>query len=344
MIKLKRIEFDVLKSLPTSRDFTDIVRSSGISPSSVRGILERIRRSFLIRGFFHLSGLGYQLYLVRKEFDPILHIRLVPFIIEKIPVLVSKSRSLTFYLVMGPPEGRDEVADILKVDPDTVTPVRRFVWRPDVARGLTLKDADLNLEIDYIRENFEKVVVPSFEPPIRQRPDHIDLWIIAELARNPFVKLSSIARSMGIKQQVASYHYLQHVRPFHIFNAVTPRFSSLNIPGVFLEISVKNGMADQLAWALTNHPYIREAFSASDGNVYALTYLQGRELWDLYKFLKESDSIEDLRLYGVLIDEIKEYTPPFGEAFREDPYNLRPMYEAVQVPSKASGWMLYEIT
>lgn len=344
MIKLKRIELDVLRSLGDSRDYTDIARTARISPSSVRRVLERLREKFLIRGYFSFKGLGYRLILLRKEFDPALYSRPIPFILEKIPLVTGKGKKTTYYLAMEPEEKQGEVADILKIKEEDVSPVRRFAWRPDVSGRLTLEHGHLQVEVGSLDHFLERVVVPFSETSQKLKPDHLDLWIIAEIMRDPFVSLSREAVKRGIKQQTASYHYTQHVKPFHLFNSVTPRFYSLGIPGVLIEIKAKRDMPEQVAWALSTHPFVRETFSAPNEKVLALVYLQGGDLLDFYKLLETSSLVEDFRFNGLLIGEIKEYTPPFGDAFKDDPYDLKPMFQAIYTPSTPASWTIFDIS
>ncbi|MEZ0346446.1 MAG: hypothetical protein ABWK01_07835 [Infirmifilum sp.] len=342
MFRLKGIEFEVLKSLPSAKDFTDVSRAARISLSSVRRVLQRLSEKFLIRGNFYLEGFGYELLLVEKEFDPALFSRPLPFILEKIPVSTGKNKAVTYLLVLSPRGMREETADILRVD--EVLPVRKFVWRPDYSSELTLQKGTLVLGLDSVVKAMESGFIPRLEPTIEQRPDPIDLWIMAEITRDPFVSLSREARKMGIRQQTASYHYTQHVQPFHIFNALTPRFYSYRVAGLFLEVSTSPGMAEQVSWALSTHPMIRETFSLPEDKVYVLTYLQGRELWELFNVLRESDLIADFKVKGALTLKIMEYTPPFGPAFQENPYNLQPLYESIHTPSRSGNWAVYDIS
>ncbi|WP_460024875.1 hypothetical protein [Infirmifilum sp. SLHALR2] len=337
------MEFEVLKRLPLCRDYTDVARSAGVSLPTVPRVLESIKSKFLLRAFFDFSAMGFALGLFKLRFTEELVQKPIPFVVEKIPVLQGKGEQSLYILALCPAGRCSEVADILRSDESQVL-TGRFLWRSDTMEEASLDKGYLRVSFSSVKKAIEEEIMPRMGAPVRREPDHVDLWIIAELMRDPFVKLSRESARAGLKQQTASYHYTQHVRPLHLYNALTPRFYQLNIPGVLLELDVAKDAAEQVAWGLSRHPMIREALASDSGKVYVLSYMQGGDLNELYRFLEDSNIVEDFTLIGVLTHRILEYTTPFGNALKENPYNLEIMYEAVYTPKRrALEWSVYEI-
>ncbi|QOJ79384.1 hypothetical protein IG193_02675 [Infirmifilum lucidum] len=343
VLRLRRIEFNVIRHLPFCRDYTDVARSSGVSLSSVPRVLSSLRSKFLLRALFDLNSMGFSLGLFKVRFSEELYQKPIPFVLEKIPVSLGKSELSLLLLALCPAGRCSDVADILKSEEYTSL-AGRFLWRSDMPRDAVLDGGYLRVNFDSIREIMEREISPRISAPVKRKPDYVDLWITAELMRDPFVRLSKKAEEMGLKQQTASYHYNQHVRPLHLFNVLTPKFRSLRVPGILLELHTSRESSEQVAWGLSLHPMIRETLVSEDGRVYVLSYIQGSDLFELYRFLEESELVKAFTYRGVLIHEVLEYTLPFGDAFREDPYNLEVMYEAIYTPRQPKPqWHVYRI-
>ncbi len=343
MLRLRRIEFDVLRHLPSCRDYTDVARSSGVSLSSVPRVLSSLRSKFLLRAFFDFNSMGFSLGLFKVKFSEELYRKPIPFVLEKIPVSLGKNELSLLLLALCPAGKCSDVADILRSE-EATTLAGRFLWRSDLPKSAALNGGYLRVDFDSIRETVEREVPPRISAPIKRKPDYVDLWIVAELMRDPFARLSREAGKMGLRQQTVSYHYNQHVRPLHLFNVLTPKFHSLRLPGVLLELRTSRENSEQVAWGLSLHPMIRETLVSEDGRVYVLSYMQGGDLFELYRFLEESELVKAFTYRGALLREVLEYTLPFGDAFREDPYNLEVMYEAIYAPRLSEPrWHVYRI-
>jgi len=94
------------------------------------------------------------------------------------------------------------------------TDLHDYYWRPDKTKLTILKKKDLSTDWDRLYNEYE-YQKRNIEGITNQREkiklDNIDLFILAKLRKNLFISISKIGEMLGISQQLASYHFRNHV-------------------------------------------------------------------------------------------------------------------------------------
>jgi hypothetical protein len=333
----------LLTAVPQARRLSDLARSTGASLAYVSRRLTALRERFSVIGVFDYGALGLEEHLALLEYRRELWERSLPYVIAKALLRGGKRPEKLLLLVLTPAGRARDVADILGVDAATLRRVKVFRHRPDASSLVACEDGRLAPLFHAFESVVNEGVAPDFKAQPLKRVDGIDLWIVAELTRNPFAKLSRLGAARGLKQQVISYHYLGHVQPLHLYNAVAPRLQAVLV-GRVLEVEVERGLEEPAAWALASLPFTR--FSAAEpgkGLVHALVYPGEWEL-PLLKALDACRSMLDFRVAGHVVEGLREYTVPFGEVVERGSYSLEILYEALHTPgSGRARWQAYEI-
>ncbi len=339
----RELDCRLLIAIPQARRVSDLARSTGVSLAYASKRLAALKERFSIVGVFDYRALGLEEYLLLLDYNRELWERKLPYITAKAVLRSGKKPERLLLLVLAPAGRAREVADILGVDTAILRKVKVFRHRPDASSLVACKDGRLSPRLQAFESVIGEGVAPDFKAQPLRRVDNVDLWIVAELTKNPFAKLSRLGAPRGLRQQVISYHYLGHVQPLHLYNAVTPKLQATHV-GRVLEVEVERGLEEPVAWALASLPFTR--FSAAElgkSLVYALVYPGEWEL-SLFKVLDTCRGITEFRVIGHVAEELREYTVPFGEVVKQGGYSLEILYEALHAPRSAGArWQVYEI-
>ena len=341
-VSSRELDCRLLAAIPQARRVSDLARGTGASLAYILKRLAPLRERFSLIGVFDYRALGLEEHLLLLDYRQELWERSLPYVVGKAVLRSGKNPERLLLLVLAPTGRAGDVADILGVSA-APRKVKVFRHRPDASSLVACKDGRL---IPLFR-SFESVVWEGVAPDLRAQPlkrvDSIDLWIVAELTRNPFAKLSRLGAARGLKQQVVSYHYLSHIQPLHLYNAVAPKLQATHV-GRALEIKVEHGLEEPVAWALAGFPFTRfSAAEPGEGLVLALVYPGEWEL-PLLKALQACRGVLDFRVVGYVAEELREYTVPFGEVVARGSYSLEILYEALHTPRSAKAkWQVYEI-
>ncbi|RLE77848.1 MAG: hypothetical protein DRJ56_01465 [Thermoprotei archaeon] len=216
-----RLELQVIEGLARSRSLASIASSLGVSKEAVRRHLRRLEYSqgrLSLRYDLYAMGLSYLVLVCDR----------VPRGLElaKSPYLRSVARTLSLgrrrvVIVMTPPAAhlRGYVASLLSSASGagrayvTYPPI---YWIPDL-RYIRDPEDPFNYDWGNLCRDVEeapselRLRLVSEAPP--RKVDRIDLALIRELELNPLKSIRSIARRIGVSQQLAHYHYKRHVAP-----------------------------------------------------------------------------------------------------------------------------------
>lgn len=344
MKRLRTLEYEVLKAAVVARRYVDIARSTGTSPSYAARVLARLEeKGFRVRGGFDYRVLSLQETFILAPYSPPVYEKVVPFVVEKAIVEPSKKRRLIALRVLVPVGAAEEVLDILQLEPEVFSEVERFTWNPYASRATRFEAGLLSVDPEGLSELVEEGAFhrpsPAAQPII---PDEVDLMLVAEITRNPFLKLSKLSAERGLSGQVLSYHYVKHVKNARLDNEVRLEAPG-ETPGKLFEVYTPPGSEERVAWALSNLYYTREALAAPGrGSVYVFTYPQPSEEGAFLDLLRRHPLVEDYAFRGYVY-AAREYTVPFGGVVGEGGYVLDAMYEALYSRSRKTNFIVYEI-
>lgn len=342
-MKVSELEYKLLKSIPQARTASDAARIANVTPSYVLRRLRALRSRFAIRGVFDYRALGLEEHATLIAFDAKIWETVLPYVTCKVTVQTGMQPEKLLLLVLAPRGRAGDVADILGVPGNGLEDAVPFRLRLDTAPLTVLSGGSLSPLTERLCEVIDSGRAPRFEGMHVKKVDEIDLWLVAELSRDPFAKLSRAGQRMGLKQQVVSYHHVYHVRPLHLYNSTIPLLFS-STPGKLIQLKVREGLEEAAAWAMASLPFTYLSISLpGSGRVYALAYPGAWEL-DLLRRLSRCSGVEDYRVLGYAIEKPREYTLPFGEVLDRGDYRLDILYEAIYTPGRVDqAWKVYEL-
>ncbi len=325
-------EYKILSAVPRARSYAEISRMAGISTSYVsRKIEELYGRGFRIRGIFDLEALGLSEVFLLAEYDdeifsPPNGVQ-IPYILRKIKYWRGKTPLMAIYAAV--PEGQEEeFSEALGLEGIFRRVVMTTRWRIDTARLTELRNGIPVSAYERLSEVYDSI--EPYEPRANEKrvPDRVDTWLIAELMRNPYVKIASRLRYVGVKQQVASYHLSRHVERFIIYNTVRIK-ERARPPYRLLGINAAKGEERRLGRALAQAPAVYEAYVLEDGIIMALVEAYKWEEGDLYRLLRDSEYVEDFEEMGFVMEEPRAYSTPYGNVVTEKSWILDPLYASL---------------
>lgn len=342
-MKLAELEYTLLRSIPQARTASSAAKLAGVSPSYVLRKLQALRGRFTLRGVFDYKALGLEEHILTTRFSARLWEESLPYISLKVALQTGMQPESLLLAILVPRGKAGDVADILGVSQDSLRPAVSYRLRLDAAILTEYLNGELVPLLDNLPEVVDSGKAPRLEGIPPRRVDEIDLWLVAELSRDPFAKLSRAGEQVGLKQQVVSYHHVYHVRPLHLYNATIPRLYS-NLPGRLLQLKVREGFEEAVAWALSSLPFSFTSIAQpGEGRVELLAYPGAWELSFLRR-LSRCRIILDYKILGYTLEKPREYTNPFGKVMSRGEYRLDILYEALYTPEKAErSWRIYEL-
>lgn len=336
-LSITSTEYRILQAIPRSRNYAEISKAASVSISYVSRKMEELYgRGFRVRGIFDLEALGLSRITITSEYDadiyePPGNIK-IPYILRAVRIWNGKKPLLFVYA--APPRGlEEEFHDVLGLEGEVKKVTMKTNWRIDTALLTGIEDGLLVSRYEKLAEVLREI--EPYEPKANENriPDSLDTWLIALHMRNPYVKLASLLAKAGVKQQIASYHFSRHVQQFLLYNVVRLK-GRAKPPYRLLLLSTVEGEAERLAVALTQAPAIYEAYVLEGREVAVLVEAAKGEEYTLFSSLLDADIVEDFEDMGLVLEEPKSYTTPYGNVVAEKTWTLDPLYVAMRAIRK----------
>jgi DNA-binding MarR family transcriptional regulator len=341
--KLRELEYNALKYAVVARKYIDIARSLKTTPSYVSKLITGLeRKGIKIYGKFDYASIGLIEYLMLLPFSQDIMEKNIPYIIQKTTLIKSKQKILMLRALI-PDGAQKDFADILQADPNQMWRITSFSWNP-YSSPLTVythgKITSNTLQLTELLETRKLVHTPP--PKQQQKIDNLDLELVAEFTRNPFLKLSQLAQRKNMKNQTLNYHYTSHVKPIRLENEVI-----INPPPGYatrlLQIKTTQGHEEHIAWALSSLHYVQNTYALTGtGTVYTFLFPDPYEEKQLAETLYTCTDILDFTLFGYVTAN-KRYTVPFGDIIANGRYNIGIVYEALHVHRRKANYDIYEL-
>lgn len=343
--KLTKSEYEILRAVPTSLNYTQVAEKTGFSVAYVSRKLKALKEKAAIHGVFDLEAVGLKEIKIMADYDPKFVEKEekinIPFITNVAHLVIGKKDYL--WVEAYPPKEQVEVfIESLGLKNLKIYNVYvRYVWRPDTAKFSYYANG-------YLAGDFEKIAdlvgtVDTSQPrsPTPRMPDEVDLWLMAKLMQYPFTKISREAERAGIRQQVASYHLIRHVKPLWLYNTVNLRLDPDILPTKIFTFKVDSEeYAARLAASLVHVPYIPRTFVPEEerDTVFAFMTVPGSLEMKLLRTIRMLEFISEFGELAVIEKEpYLKYTIPFGKVVGGGRWIMDGFYQAIRAMSSPRG-------
>jgi hypothetical protein len=341
--RLRELEYNALKSAVVARKYIDIARSLKSTSSYASKLISRLeKKGFKLRGNFDYSAIGLKEYLAITPLSMQVFEKPIPFIIEKTLFAESKRKLLAIRALI-PVGCEKDFADILQIDTHEMWSIAYFSWNPYASRLSVLSNGKIISKTNGLTQLLEsktKIHVPIGKQ--LKQVDSLDLELMAELTRQPFLKLSELSLRKNMKNQTLNYHYTNHVKPVRLENLVIitpPQGYMVKI----VQLKTPPHSEAQVAWALSNLHYVLSAYALLNTGIVLCTLLPDPyEEKQLAEALHTSSAILDFSYVGYVIGS-KRYTIPFGDILQENTYNIEAVYQALYSHRRKIKYEVYEL-
>ena len=220
---LSGLELRIIRELTRGNNISSIAKSLNISKETVRrrikeleGPLGRLR----LRIDLYAIGLS-QIVLISEDLSVGSRLLRSPYL-RSIAYMYKFNKRYSLVNITPPLRALDNYVTYLKSlsseKCDIYITYSPIYWIPDLAYIKNFNDPFLydwsELRKDIERAPTElKISLKAQATGLTKTIDRIDLFILRELEINPLKSIRSIARDLGISQQLAHYHYKRHVTP-----------------------------------------------------------------------------------------------------------------------------------
>ncbi|RLE92223.1 MAG: hypothetical protein DRJ55_04740 [Thermoprotei archaeon] len=221
MIKITKSDFKILKAVPKSLNYSEISRITGFSQPYVSNKIKKLLRkfSFSFRVDLHsLNIIPITIFVKDKE-----QIKDSNFIYKTYAVTLSTGKYIAVDMYV-PKNMLEDVTQKFQHEEVQIIPKRYEVyWRPDINNLIHHEKGRILFSFN-LREKYYGLT--GYREGERRSfvADPIDILIIWSKMQNPFVPLASIAKKVGLSQQLVSYHYRHHVIGQWMYNGVIARY------------------------------------------------------------------------------------------------------------------------
>jgi len=353
--KLTKSEYEIIKAVPQSLNYTQVAEKTGFSVAYVSRKLKALKEKVLIHGVFDYDTMGLKEIRILADFDADFVKKeekiKIPFITGVYHLVIGKKDYL--WIEAYPPKSQvDFFIEGLQLRNYKIYEVgEKFVWRPDKALLTEYSGGYIYGHIEKIKEIIRKVDTSQPKSKMGKVPDEVDLWLIAKLIQYPFTKISREAEKTGVRQQVASYHLIRHVKPLWLYNTVTLRLDPDIIPTKLYYFKVDNPeFAVKFAASLTHVPYVTEAFVVGNERnlVLAYTTIPGGLEMKLVRTLRSIEEVVEFDEIGAMEKDVRlRYTIPLGKIVGGGRWIMDGFYQAIRAltsPKALESYRpLYEI-
>ena len=231
--KITLSEYKIIKAIPEALTLKEIANTTGYSLPYVSRKIKQLRFNKAVSFYFKPD-------FIRMGLKPTIVI--LPYkrrVIERFSrneyiytlSLSHIANGIDDYLLVyavPPAQYVEEYIYSLPVKPiEYYTDLDTYYWRPDKTKLTIFKKKDLSTnwnklysEYDNKRKNVDDITNRREKVKL----DNIDLFILAKLRKNLFTPISKIGEMLGISQQLASYHFRNHVLKVWDHNVVKVLF------------------------------------------------------------------------------------------------------------------------
>jgi len=231
--KITLSEYKIIKAIPKALTLKEIADTTGYSLPYVSRKIKQLRFNKAVSFYFKPD-------FIRMGLKPTIVI--LPYkrrVIERFSrneyiytlSLSHIANGIDDYLLayaVPPAQYVEEYIYSLPVKPiEYYTDLDTYYWRPDKTKLTIFKKKDLSTnwnklysEYDNKRKNVDDITNRREKVKL----DNIDLFILAKLRKNLFTPISKIGEMLGISQQLASYHFRNHVLKVWDHNVVKVLF------------------------------------------------------------------------------------------------------------------------
>ena len=336
--RFTKSEYEILKAMVTSLSYAEVARKTGFTiPYISRKVRDLYSRVYL-SAWFDYRAMGLTQVFIEARYDKKVVEALAeiqpPYILSASHMFRGKRDSLLLYSLLPEPYV-DKVVEAMPLeDKEVLVPLIYFRWRPDEAMLTRFAEGRIVGDVERIPEAYASVRVEEKVSTLRVLPDEIDLAIFSKLLQNPYANLIDVARALGVRQQVVSYHFLRHVRPLWLFNAVVLDFDPEEMPlKIYWIYTDSADSAKALAKALVQTPYFPTAFVISDDprRVVAMATLPSHLELRALRALRSIDSVEDFEVHAIMeSDVILRWTMPSTGLISEGAWIIEPLLRKLE--------------
>ena len=348
--KITKSEYEIFRAVPMSLNYTHVAKKAGFSVAYVSRKLKALKEKASVHGMFNYDIMGLKQIGILADYDKAFvekeKIVKIPFI-TSLYHIVSGKRDYIWIEASPPVDQVKPFVEGLQLSNYKVYSIdHRFDWRPDTSELTYYSGGYIVGDIDRIPEIFEKISVERQKKETIKVPDEIDLWLIARLMRYPFTKISREAETSGIRQQVASYHLIRHVKPLWTYNVVDLKLDPDLVPTKLFTFKTRGeDESVRLAAALVQVPYIRSAFTSEEerDEVIAYVTIPGSLEMRLIRTIRSLEAVTEFEEIGAIEKDVMlRFTLPYGKIVGGGRWVMDGYYQAIKAMSSEKSLESYE--
>lgn len=339
--KITKSEYEIFRAVPMSLNYTHVAKKAGFSVAYVSRKLKALKEKAAVHGVFNYEAMGLKQIRILADFNEDFIEKekkvKVPFLVSLYHI-VSGKKDYMWIEAVPPADQVKSFVEGLQLENYKVYSISmRFDWRPDTSMLTYYSGGYILGDIDKLPETYERMSVEKQKKESAKVPDEIDLWLIARLMKYPFTKISREAEKSGIRQQVASYHLIRHVKPLWAYNVVDLRLDPDLVPTkIFM---FKTGGEDEsvkLAATLVQVPYIRSAFTSEEEEDTVIAYITipGSLEMKLIRTIRGLEAIQEFEELGAVEKDVMlRLTLPYGKIVGGGRWVMDGYYQAIKAMS-----------
>lgn len=299
MIKITKSDFKILKAIPKSLNYSEISRITGFSQpyvsNKVRKLFGKFSFSFRV-DLYSLNIVPLTVFVKNKEY-----IHALNFIYKTYVVALSKGKYIAMDMYVPKSMLEETIQRFQGEDAQIILKRYEILWRPDTNNLVRHERGKLLFSFN-LREKYYGLT--GYKEGERRSfvADPIDILIIWSKMQNPFVPLASIAKKVGLSQQLVSYHYRHHVIGQWMYNGVVARHLQDESLTLFIKISTTGSVpALKMLELFQRIPFFLESFIPCNDrrSIYSWLAAPHEIIKNLISSLHEIEEIETIEILGI---------------------------------------------
>lgn len=300
--ELSKSECEILLAVPRSQSYSEVSKATGLSPSYVSSRIKRLTREARLRYWVDYRSLGLSPMYILLSYDRKLHdlflARQPPFVRSVASIWDRDGAKLLIELVS--PVGLERRLAYMFPAPPVDIWIKEWEvkFMPSSGSLVDSSEKALAARWDWLPNRIAELERVGSEFTFRPvwGVDEFDLLILREKEEFCFASLSEIGRKCGFSQQLASYHYRQHLRSAWRGNCVEHKILK-NL--VLYRVETREPLvAQQLLAAVAEIPSAVDAFipQGEDDTVYLLIDEPLSSLFAMHKAILSIDGVRRAEL------------------------------------------------
>ncbi|GEM_PF-5800616 len=299
MIKITKSDFKILKAVPKSLNYSEISRITGFSQPYVSNKIKKLRRKFLFSFRVDLHSLNIipvTVFIKNKD-----QVKSSDFVYKTRAVTLSTGKYLAMDMYV-PKNMLEEISQTFSREEVQIIPKRyEVLWRPDTNNLFRYEKGRMLFSFN-LRDKYYGLT--GYREGERRSfiADPIDMLIIWSKMQNPFVPLASIARKVGLSQQLVSYHYRHHVIGQWMYNGVIAKYlQNDNLTLLIKILTISSVSALKMLELLQRIPFFLESFVPINDYKSIFTWLAAPHsiIKCLINSFHEIEEIEMVEILGI---------------------------------------------